>query len=195
MNEHRELLSKWLRILFYAQIASMVLTLINMATYLDNITVWAGQAITVAVIWSLFQLKDVNPRYRTAAIAQAAVLICGFLTTPVNSSAVGLSSILLLVGSIAAWVTAYQEYHAHSELVAEADERLAKKWDGLFLKEILIGLAISAISVVGTTVLVAAGMVSGTITTVIIALTTITNLILEGLYLLYMKQTLTLLDA
>ena len=195
MNEHRELLSKWLRILFYAQIASMVLALINMATYLDSITVWIGKAITVAVIRSLFQLRDVNPRYRTAAIAQTAVLVCGFLTTPVNTSAVGLSGILLLVGSLAAWVTAYQEYHAHGELVAEADERLAKKWDGLFLKEILIGLAISAISVVGTTVMVVAGMVSGTITTVIIALTTITNLALEGLYLLYMKQTLALIET
>ena len=195
MQEHRELLSKWLRVLFYAQIASIVLTVINMATYLDSITVWVSKAITVAVIWSLFQLKEVNPRYRTAAMAQAAVLVCGLLTTPVNSSAVGLSSILLLVGSVAAWVTSYQEYHGHGELVAQADEKLAKKWDGLFLKEILIGLAISAISVVGTTVMVAAGMVSGTITTVIIALTTITNLILEGLYLLYMKRTLSLLEA
>lgn len=195
MQEHRELLSKWLRILFYAKIASIVLTIINMATYLDSITAWAGKAITVAVIWSLFQLKEVNPRYRSAAIAQATVLACGLLTTPVNSSAVGLSSILLLVGSIAAWVTAYQEYHGHGELVVEADEKLAKKWDGLFLKEILIGLAISAISVVGTTVLVAAGMVSGTITTVILALSTVTNLILEGLYLRYMKRTLALVEA
>lgn len=195
MQEHRELLSKWLRVLFYTQIASIVLTIINMATYLDSITVWVSKAITLAVIWSLFQLKDVNPRYQTAAMAQAVVLVCGFLTTPVNSSAVGLSSILLLVGSIAAWVTAYQEYHGHGELVAEADETLAKKWDGLFLKEILIGLAISAISVVGATVMVAGDMVSGTITTVIIALTTITNLALEGLYLMYMKRTLDLLDA
>ena len=84
MQEHRELLSKWLRVLFYAQIASIVLTVINMATYLDSITAWAGKAITVAVIWSLFQLKDVNPRYRTAAIAQAAVLICAMAMAAVR---------------------------------------------------------------------------------------------------------------
>ena len=195
MYDHKEILTKWLRVLFYAQIAGIVLTVINMVTYLDNITAWISKAIAVACIWSLFQIQEANPRYRSAAIAKAAVLVCGLLTTPVNSSAVGLSSILALVGGIASWIASYQEYHAHGELVAEADEKLAKKWNGLFLKEVLVSLGISAFSVVGTIAMVGAGILSSNITTVVLTVFNGCLLVIEGLYLLYMKQTLALLEA
>lgn len=195
MTEHKELLSKWLRVLFYTQAASMALTVVNAVSNLDSITAWILKAINLTVLWSLFQIKAVNPRYGKAALAKAVVLVCGFLTTPINSSALGLSSILLLVGATASWIAAYQEYHGHGELAAEQDQKLAEQWNSLFLKEILIGLGISVISTVGTTVLVTAGAVTGTITTVIIILSTICNLALEGLYLHYMKRTLTLFET
>ena len=193
MNEHRELLQKWLKMLFYAQIASIAITVINAVTYLDNITSWILKAVNVTVLWSLFQLKDVNPRYRISAIAKLGAFICALLTTPVNTR-LGLSSILLLVGSGCSWVTAYQEYHGHGELVEAADSKLAKKWKDLFVWEIVIGLGISFISVGATTVLVAAGAASSNITTAIILLSTLSSLALEGLYLLYMKRTLKLLE-
>ena len=194
MNEHRELLQKWLRMLFYIQIASMVLVVINALTYLDSITVWVNRAITVATVWCLFQLNAVNPRYRTSAITKAGVLICGLLTLPTNTSGLGLSSSLMLVGSICSWVTAYQEYHAHSEVVAEADEKLAKKWNGLFALEIAVAIGTSIISIIGTTIMVVTGVLTDTITTVLIGASTVLGLSLEGLYLLYMKRTLKLLE-
>ena len=193
MNEHKELLQKWLKVLFYAQIASMAITAISAVTHLDNITAWILKAVNVMVVWSLFQLKDVNPRYRTSAITKFVVLICGLLTAPVNSR-LGLSSILMLVGSGCSWVTTYQEYHGHGELAEEMDAKLGKRWKDLFVWEIVMGLAISFISVGATTVLVAAGAASSSITTAIILLTTLVNLALEALYLLYMKRTLDLLE-
>ena len=193
MNEHKELLQKWLKVLFYVKIASMAITVINAATYWDNITAWILKSVNVVVLWSLFQLKDVNPRYRTAAITKLVALICVLLTAPVNMR-VGLSSILLLVGSTAGWVASYQEYHGHGELVEEMDAKLAKKWKDLFVWEIVIGLGISFISVGATTVLVAAGAASSNITTAIILLSSLSSLVLEALYLLYMKRTLDLLN-
>ena len=193
MNAHKELLQKWLKVLFYTQIASMAITVINAATYWDNITAWILKSVNVVVLWSLFQLKDVNPRYRTAAIAKLGALICGLLTAPVNTR-LGLSSILMLVGSGCSWITAYQEYHGHGELVEATDSKLAKKWKDLFVWEIVIGLGISFISVGATTVLVAAGAASSSITTAIILLSTLSSLVLEALYLLYMKRTLELLN-
>ena len=194
MNEHRELLQKWLKMLFYAQIASIAITVINAVTYLDNITSWILKAVNVTVLWSLFQLKDVNPRYRISAITKAGVLICGLLTLPTNTSGLGLSSSLMLVGSICSWVTAYQEYHAHSEVVAEADEKLAKKWNGLFALEIAVAIGTSIISIIGTTIMVVTGVLTDTITTVLIGVSTVLGLSLEGLYLIYMKRTLKLLE-
>ena len=193
MHEHKQLLQKWLKVLFYAQIVSIALTIINALTYLDNITAWILRVVNVAVLWSLFQLKDVNPRYRTAAIAKLGALICVLLTAPVNTR-LGLSSILMLVGSGCSWITAYQEYHGHGELVEAADSKLAKKWKDLFVWEIMIGLGISFISVGATTVLVAVGAASSSITTAIILLSTLSSLVLEALYLLYMKRTLELLN-
>lgn len=193
MKEHKELLQKWLKVLLYAQIVSMAVTVINAVTHLDNITAWILKAIKLVALWSLFHMKDVNPRYRTSAITKLGALICGLLTTPVNTR-LGLSSLLMLVGSGCSWVTTYQEYHAHGELVAETDRKLAKKWKDLFVWEIVIGLGISFISVGATTVLVAAGAASSSITTVIIILTTLVSLALEALYLLYMKRTLELLE-
>lgn len=195
MKEYKELLQKWLRMLFYIQIASMALVVVNALTYLDSITVWVNRGLTAAVIWCLFQLKDVNPRYRTSAITKAGVLICGLLTLPTNTSGLGLSSSLMLVGSICSWVTAYQEYHGHSELVAEADGKLAKKWSDLFVWEIAIAIGTSMISIVGTTIMVATGVLTDRIATVLIALSTILGLSLEGLYLYYMKRTLDLLET
>lgn len=195
MKERKELLIKWLQMLFYIQIASMVITAVNAVSNLDTVTTWVSKALTVVAIWSLFQLKDVNPRYRTTTVSKAVALACGLLTTPVNTSALGLSSILVLVGAAASWIASYQEYHGHGELVAEADEKLAKKWNGLFMWEILIGLGISLISTITTTLMVATGVLTGTITTLIIALSTICGLALDGLYLYYMKQTIKLIDA
>lgn len=194
MKEHKELLQKWLGMLFYIQIASMVITAVNAVTHLDNIIAWVNKGITLSVIWCLFQIKDVSPRYRTAAITKAGVLICGLLTLPVNTSGLGLSSILMLVGSACSWITAYQEYHGHGELVAEADKKLAKKWNDLFVWEVAIALGTSMISIIGTTVMVVTGVLTDTITTVLIALFTILGLALEGLYLFYMKRTLKLLE-
>ena len=195
MNEHKEILSKYLRILFYTQIASIAITCINAVTYLDNITVWVNRAITLIVIWCLFQIRAVNPRYRTAAITKALVFLSGLLTLPVNTSGLGLSSILMLAGSFCSWITAYQEYHGHGELVAELDGKLAKKWKDLFLWEVVVALGTSVISVFGTVILMAADMLTDTITTVVIILSTVLGLVLEGLYLLYMKRTLALIEA
>lgn len=194
MNEHRDLLHKWLRILFYIHIAFLVITAINAVSNLDTVTGWIRKVLTVVIIWSLFQMKDVNPRYQKTAIAKIAVLVCGLLTTPVNTSALGMSGILALAGAIASWVSAYQEYHAHGEVIAEQDEKLAKKWNNLFGLEILVGLGISLFSTVTTLVLVAAEMDSKTVTTIILALTNIVTLMLDLLYLHYMNRTLKLIE-
>ena len=126
MNEHKEVLRKYFRILFYTQIAYMGITCINAITH---------------------------------------------------------------------WDTDYQEYHGHSEIAAQWDEKLAKKWRNLFVWEVVIALVTSVFSVFGTVILVATEMLTDTITTVIIALTTGIGLVLEGLYLLYMKRTLALIEA
>lgn len=195
MREHKEMLSKYLRILFYIQIASVAITLINSVSNLDSITRWVSKALSLAAIWSLFRLKAVNPRYKTAAITNAVVFVCGLLTLPVNTSGLGLSWILLLVGAGCSWIAAYQEYHGHSELTAQWDEKLAKKWRHLFVWEIVCGLAVSFLTTAVTTVLIVADAPGKLPTTITIVISTAVGLVMDLLYLIYMKQTLALIEV
>ena len=61
--------------------------------------------------------------------------------------------------------------------------------------EVVVALGTSIVSLFGTIILAATGMLTDTITTVVILLTTVLGLVLEGLYLIYMKRTLALLEA
>lgn len=194
MNEHRELLSKLLRILFYVHIASLVIFAVNAVSSLESITTWVSKALTLAVIWSLFQLKGANPRYRTAAMCGAVDFICGLLLVNVSTSNLGVSGIAVLAGSVCSLIATYQEYHAHGELVRELDEKLSKKWSNLFVWEIVLGLLTSLVSVIATTILVTQEMDTATVTTIVGILTIIVNIGLSVLYLLYMQRTLKLIE-
>lgn len=101
MQEQKQFLSKWLRILLYVHTAAMAITVINAVSYLDNVTGWVSKALLAVGAWSLMQLRIANPRYQTAAIAKIALLICGLLTAPITSSAMSPSIVLVLIGSTA----------------------------------------------------------------------------------------------
>lgn len=193
MNEHTHLLKKWLRVLFYVHIGSLVITAINAVSDLDTITIWVGRVLSAALIWAMFQMREANPRYRGAAVAYTLVLVCGLATAFLSINTV--SVLVTLAASVCSLVASYQEYHAHSEVVEEQDEKLSKQWSHLFWVEILVGLGISLLSTVATLVLVSAEMDSATITTIIFAVTSIINLLLGLLYLLYMNRTLKLLET
>ena len=60
--------------------------------------------------------------------------------------------------------------------------------------EIAVAIGTSIISIIGTTIMVVTGVLTDTITTVLIGVSTVLGLSLEGLYLIYMKRTLKLLD-
>ena len=192
--EYKELLKKWLRVLFYINLISMIQTVVESVTNLGIVGQWITKILAVVTFWCFFQLKDTNPRYRKAAIFSALVFICGLIMPATRTASFGITSALVLAGSTFGWIVSYQVYHAHGEIAAQWDAKLGKKWSNLFTWEILVSLAVSAVSVFGTTLLIAMDNLSGSLTTVILVLSTILNLFLEGLYLLYMVQTLKLLE-
>lgn len=195
MDKYKEILSKYLRILFSLHIVSMAIAAVNAVSNLDSITRFISYALSAVELWCLFQLRDANPRYRSAALAALVTLVAGFFATGARTASLGTAGIVLTVASIASLVASYQEYHAHGETVEALDEKLAKKWNSLFGLEILVSVGISVVSAVATTVLVTSGAATETVTTIILILSTGLGLLLQGLYLLYMKQTLQYLEA
>lgn len=194
MTEHKELLRKWLRVLFYVHTASLVIGIVNAVSNLDAVTAWVSRVLSVITIWSISQLKHVSPRYRKAAIFQTVLLVCLLITASASAAGTGVASIAVLVGSGCSLVATYQEYHAHAEVVAEQNRKLAEKWNALFGWEILVGALSSLISGAAALLLASAQMDTVRITTIILILTNVCSLLLQGLYLHYMNQTLKLID-
>lgn len=189
MNEQKTLLTKWLRNLLHLHIASLLIVVVNAITGLESFTRWVSWATSVGVILCLFRLQNVNQRYQKAAIFQAVVLGGSVASTLFDSLA-----LLGTVASVCGIVAGYQEYHAHSELVAEVDDRLSRKWSGLFLWSLALGL----VSGFASTALVTIGVLAEAdvvmLAAVAVAVVLLSGAVVEILYLRYMDQTLNLLE-
>ena len=184
MNQHTDT-AKWLKYLLYVGIAALVNSLLGLIG-LSGISRWIGLAINVATAYLLFMLAGTNPRYKTAAICYTVALVGGLI----NNAIVGLA------GSICGIVATYQEYHAHGELIAEQDPKLADKWNSLFGLELaltfvgvlLMGLLVGLLAA-------ATNMSEAVITPIITIIVAALGVGLEALYLSYLKRTIALLES
>lgn len=141
-----EHLTKWLGILFAANLASLIVPLFSYLPMETGWITWVQKAITLCSVICLFQLTPGGIRYRRAAICRAVVLGCslvnGLVIWPIQFQVVtgseeaplltAAGSILNLAVMVFSWVATYQEYTAHADLIAPADPALAKKWHRLF---------------------------------------------------------------
>ena len=78
MYDNREKLLRWLKVLFYIQLASTLLLTLTLASTMFGFTVgswytWAQRAVSLGVAVSLYLLPS---RYRLAGMAKALSLMC-----------------------------------------------------------------------------------------------------------------------
>ena len=176
----------WLQRLFYIHIASLILSLITLI-WLDNpVTPWIHYALSAGTALCLLKLAPACKRYRTAAILTAAVLGLTLVAR------VALSNLVTLILSILSIIAAYQEFHGHSETLAQRDPKLAGKWQGLFLWQLLIGLLAGFASAAATVIMVLANMEEGRIVSLVAGAVGLTSLIPGALYLIYLNRTIKL---
>ena len=187
-----ELEVKWLRVLMYIAITSLVNSLVDYLPFVPPaVTTWVSRGIMLAMAVCMLQMAPANKRYRTAGIMRAIMLGCALFTAFVSGS-----TILTLTASIVSIIAVYQEYCAHSELIGEKDQKLAGKWHTLFTWTFLATVILSF----GTTVVavllvlldpdVNASLVSG----IAIALLSIPPMILQVIYLSYLKKMIGILE-
>ena len=174
----------WLRYLLYVGIAAMANSLLGIFLP-GKLSTWIGHSISAATVYLLYQLISENARYKTAALFGAGALICNLL---------GIAS-LSLAASICAIVAQYQEYQAHSELIAERDPKLAGKWSSLFWLQFGVELIMILLTGLFVGVLVAAsGMDAAVVTGLVTVIVAVFSVILKLLYLSYLKRTIRLLE-
>ena len=178
----------WLQRLFYIHIASLILSLVTMFWLNNPITPWINYALSTGIVLCLLKLAPAFRRYRTAAILTAAVL--GFTLL----SKLALGTLMALIASVLAIIADYQELHAHGETVEEKDPALSRKWRGLFLWQLLIGILGGFASVAATVIMVLANMDTTQITQLVTGAIGLIALIPGILYLVYLHKTIKLFE-
>lgn len=186
MKCRSELPAKWLRALMYVAIVSLINSVISYLPIIPaSVTTWISRGIMVAVVVCMFRLAPVNERYKKAAILRAAMLACTLITAYLFGSA-----ILTFAASILSIIAVYQEYSAHSELVADQDPKLSRNWHSLFTWSIIaavllsFGASVVAVILVMEDLDVSASLVSG----IAIGLLSIPQCIIDIVYILYLKK-------
>ena len=127
---------KWLRYLLIIQVIGLAVTVLGAVGSL-SLVAWLGRGVTLATAVVLFQLAAGNPRYKTAALFQVVVLVCGIIAVLSGSLLV---SLLNLVSGVSQIVAEYQEYTGHGELIEKKDGKLAGRWRALFIWKVVIEL-------------------------------------------------------
>lgn len=179
-ESHKPLLAKWLKILLYAHLASVVCSLLGLIPVVSVVAGWGSTAVSVACIYALFQLSPACTRYQKAAIFSAVALVCGLVA----------QSILSLVISICSIVAMYQEYMGHSEVTSQTDPALSGKWNSLFTIQLVVGILSGVASSAGVVIGVLAQMSTDALVGIIVFIMAVIGIGLELLYLNYLNQML-----
>ena len=176
----------WLPVLMYSAIVSLINSAITYIPFIPaSLTSWVSRGIMLVVTVCMFQLAPVNDRYKKAGFFRATMLVCTLVTSYLYGSAV-----LTLIASIVSIISVYQEYNAHSEVIADLDARLSRGWHSLFNWSILSAVLLSFGASIVAVILVLADMEGGAsrISAIAIGLLSVPQCIIEIIYIMYIKK-------
>ena len=183
-DTHKPLLAQWLDVLLKIQIAAVAVSLLAMIPGVIKVTQWVSPLLAVGVIVALFRLTPVSGRYRKAAIFRC-VTLAGTVLALFNINA------LSLVTSVCAIVASYQEYAGHSE-VTNAAPALSRRWHSLFYWQLVVGILSGFGAVAGTVIAVLVGVGSTAIINGVVVVIAAVSVVMQIVYVLYLKKTLEL---
>lgn len=184
MESKYELIAKWLRVLIYIAIVSLINSVINFLPFVpSSVTTWISRGIMVAMAVCMFKLAPANARYQKAGIFRAGMLGCTLITAFLYAS-----SILTLAASIMSIIAVYQEYNGHSEMVVAKDPNLSGKWHSLFNWSLIAGVLVGFGSVVAVLIVAMLEMDAVRTTGIIVGVLSVPQLVIDVVYLLYLKK-------
>lgn len=153
---------RWIRCMFYLNVASLAISLLGFLPINNNWIAWPNRALTAATLYCMFCMGVFYSRYTTAAIFRTIQFIISLLSVIATTvlaryvAKTGNAEVLRiwntgsqLIGAgvmVVGWIGTYQLYHAHANLVAEKSPSLEKKWRNFFWLSLGIGLVTSGAS-------------------------------------------------
>ena len=173
------LMAKWLWVLFWANIASIIINLIKIESSEIYTAVQSGSTLICALIIcaSLYMMRSEDKRYGLAALFQLIAVAFNFCISFIFGSldASFFAILISLVSSVLSLLAVYNEYHAHSCIVGGLDCDLGDRWQKLWVWQI-IGIAGTFIALLLT--ILAAGFGA-----VLVILVAIYVLVIQIIYL------------
>ncbi len=180
------LAAKWLQVILYIGIASIVNSLVTVIPSLpDAVSTCISRAIMAAMIFCTYRLSVVNEHYGKAAKYRAVMLGCTLATAYLFSS-----TVLTFVASIFSLMSVYQEYSGHAELIKETNPKLSGKWHSLFYWGFVAGILVSMGTLSATVLIAAAGQDILSAVPWIVAALSVPQIIIEIIYIGYLKKTI-----
>lgn len=184
MENRTEQVVKWLRVLSGLAMASLANSALSLLPFVPAVlTSWIGRVIIVGVAVCMFRLATANERYKKSAVMRLVMLLCTVITAFIKGTA-----ILTFAASILSILAVYQEYYGHSELIGERDSQLSRKWHSLFAWSLLAGVLVGFGSAATVVMLSFVGMDAVRLTAVIVGLLGVPQMILDIVYIRYLKK-------
>lgn len=183
-DSHKEVIAKWIRILFACQIVKILTATLNASAAIGNIAGWLSRIVTIAIIIALFNLSVVNKRYRKAALFYGISVGGGILLALLNKN------VFVMVLSICSIVASYHELNAHSEITASKDAKLSARWHSLFYLDMFAGIMVGVLSIIPMIIAAFAGVDTDLLISIFSIVLVLINIVLEMLHVVYLKKTL-----
>lgn len=183
-DSHKEVIAKWIRILFACQIVKILTATLNASAAIGNIAGWLSRIVTIAIIIALFNLSVVNERYRKAALFYGISVGGGILLALLNKN------VFVMVLSICSIVASYHELNAHSEITASKDAKLSARWHSLFYLDMFAGIMVGVLSIIPMIIAAFAGVDTDLLISIFSIVLALINIVLEMLHVVYLKKTL-----
>lgn len=194
MNNHREGSANRITALaglMYIGMVSLANSVISFLPFVPgSLTTWISRFVMAAVVVCLFRLAPTNERYKTSGILRGVMLACSVITSFLFGS-----WFLTLAASLCSIIATFQEYRAHAESVAGADEILSGKWDRLFCWEIAAAVLLSFGSGIVALIFIEAVTDAARLSAIVITVLSIPQMILKVCYILYMKRMIGVLNS
>ena len=185
-DSHKEVIAKWIRILFACQIVKILTATLNASAAIGNIAGWLSRIVTIAIIIALFNLSVVNERYCKAALFYGISVGGGILLALLNKN------VFVMVLSICSIVASYHELNAHSEITASKDAKLSARWHSLFYLDMFAGIMVGVLSIVPMIIAAFAGVDTDLLISIFSIVLALINIVLEMLHVVYLKKTVVL---
>lgn len=183
-DNHKPLLAQWLDTLLKIQITSVALSVLALIPWVNEVARWIPPLLSAGVVLVLFRLAPASGRYRKAALFRC-ITLAGTVLALFDISA------LSLVTSVCSIIASYQEYNAHSE-VTHAAPVLSGKWHSLFYWQLVAGILSGFGAVAGTVIAVLVGVGTTAIASGVVVVITAVSIVLQIVYVIYLKKTLEL---